>query len=87
MTKRDFIEKYAAKTGSSKKAAGEQTEAFLEILKETLSSGEKVQFVNFGTFEIKDAAARTGRNPKTGETVEIPAKKSVKFRAGKKLKI
>ena len=86
MTKKDFIEKYAAKNGISKKAAGEYVEAFLETVEETLAAGESVQFVGWGSFELRSKNARKGRNPKTGEEVEIPAKTVVKFRAGKKLK-
>ena len=86
MTKKDFIEKYAAKTGASKKAAGEYVEAFLETVEETLAAGESVQFVGWGSFELHSKNARKGRNPKTGEEVDIPAKTVVKFRAGKKLK-
>jgi DNA-binding protein HU-beta len=85
MTKKDFIEKYAAKTGVSKKAAGEYVEAFLETVEEAAVSHRGVQFVGFGTFEVKETAERIGRNPKTGEEISIPAKKVVKFKAGKKL--
>jgi len=85
MTKKDFIEKYAAKTGVSKKAAGEYVEAFLETVEEALMGDASVQFVGWGTFEVKATAARQGRNPKTGEAISIPAKKVVKFKVGKKL--
>ncbi len=85
MTKKDFIEKYAAKTGVSKKAAGEYVEAFLETVEEALMGDASVQFVGWGTFEVKATAARQGRNPKTGEAISIPAKKAVKFKVGKKL--
>ena len=85
MTKKDFIEKYAAKTGVSKKAAGEYVEAFLETVEEALMGDASVQFVGWGTFEVKATAARQGRNPKTGEAIDIPAKKAVKFKVGKKL--
>jgi DNA-binding protein HU-beta len=85
MTKKDFIEKYAAKTGASKKAAGEYVEAFLETVEEVLMAKDSVQFVGWGTFEVKETAARQGRNPKTGEAIDIPAKKAVKFKVGKKL--
>ncbi len=85
MTKKDFIEKYAAKTGVSKKAAGEYVDAFLETVEEALMGDASVQFVGWGTFEVKATAARQGRNPKTGEAISIPAKKAVKFKVGKKL--
>jgi DNA-binding protein HU-beta len=86
MTKKDFIEKYAAKNKISKKTAGEFIDSFLETVEETLVAGESVQFVGWGSFELHSKNARKGRNPKTGEEVEIPAKTVVKFRAGKKLK-
>lgn len=85
MTKKDFIEKYAEKTGESKKRAGELVEAFLGTVEDALVAGESVQFVGWGTFEVKETAARKGRNPKTGEEIMIQAKKSPKFKAGKKL--
>ena len=85
MTKKDFIEKYAKKTGVSKKAAGEYVEAILETVEAALVSEGSVQFVGWGTYEVKATAARKGRNPKTGEEITIPAKKAVKFKVGKKL--
>ena len=81
MTKKDFIEKYAAKTGASKKAAGEYVEAFLETVEETLAAGETVQFVGWGSFELHSKNARKGRNPKTGEELIIPEKVVLKFKA------
>ena len=84
MTKKDFIEKYAKKTGVSKKIAGEYVEAFLETVEDCLTGIEgQVQFVGFGNFEVKETVERVGRNPKTGEEITIPAKKAVKFKAGK----
>jgi DNA-binding protein HU-beta len=85
MTKKDFVEKYAEKTGESKKRAGELVEAFLGTVEDALVSGDNVQFVGWGTFEVKQSAERMGRNPKTGEAIKIPARKSAKFKAGKKL--
>lgn len=85
MTKKDLVEKYAEKTGESKKRAGELVEAFLATVEEVLTAGDSVQFVGWGTFEVKETAERMGRNPKTGEEIKIPAKKAVKFKAGKKL--
>ncbi len=85
MTKKDFVEKYAEKTGESKKRAGELVEAFLGTVEDALVAGDNVQFVGWGTFEVKETAERMGRNPKTGEAIKIPAKKAAKFKAGKKL--
>ena len=84
-TKKEFIEKYAAKAGISKKAAGEAVEAFLETVEAAIVTEGSVQFVGFGTFVAKDTVERKGRNPKTGEEIIIPAKKAVKFKVGKKL--
>ena len=86
MTKKDFIEKYAKKTGVSKKIAGEYVEAFLETVEDCLTGIDgQVQFVGFGHFEVKETVERVRRNPKTGEEITIPAKKAVKFKAGKSL--
>lgn len=85
MTKKEFIEKYAAKTGLTKKEATDQIEGFLEVVEDALSEGNNVQFVGWGTFEVKQTKERLGRNPKTGEEIMIPARKVVKFKAGKKL--
>ena len=86
MTKKDFIEKYAAKTGVSKKAAGEYVEAFLETVEEALVEKDGVQFVGFGTFETKTTKERKGRNPKTGEEITISARTVVNFKVGSALK-
>ena len=86
MTKKDFIEKYAAKNKISKKTAGEFVEAFLETVEETLAAGESVQFVGWGSFELRSKNARKGRNPKTGEEITISARKAVSFKVGSVLK-
>lgn len=85
MTKKEFIEKYAVKTGLNKKEATEQIEAFLTTVEEALSEGDKIPFIGWGTFEVRQTKERLGRNPKTGVEVMIPARKVVKFKAGKKL--
>ena len=86
MTKKDFIEKYAAKTGVSKKVAGEYVEAFLETVEDGLIERGQIQFVGFGHFEVKETVERLGRNPKTGEEITIQARKNVSFKAGAALK-
>ena len=86
MNKTQVIEAVAAKTGMKKKAAEEAVEAFLNTIKEALAQGEKVQLVGFGTFETKERASRMGRNPATGEALEIAASKHPAFTAGKALK-
>ena len=62
------------------------TNAFLEVIKDAMVAGEKIQLVGFGTFEVSERAAREGRNPQTGETMQIAASKAPKFKAGKALK-
>jgi len=73
-------------TGLSKKEAAGAVEAVISSIKDTLKKGGKVQLVGFGTFSVKQRAARTGRNPKTGATMQLPAKKVPAFKAGKALK-
>ena len=76
----------AAKTGSTKKAAEEAVNAFVEVVTDSLKKGEKVQLVGFGSFEVRKRAARKGRNPQTKEEIKIPASKAPVFKAGKALK-
>lgn len=87
MTKQDFITAVAEKTGFTKKDTETTLHAVFETIGETLASGDKLQFVGFGTFEVRERAARTGRNPrKPDETIEIPAAQMPAFKAGKALK-
>ena len=86
MNKAAMIAKIAEKSALNKKQAEAALAAFEETVIEALKEGEKVQLMGFGTFEIKERAARTGRKPSTGETIEIPAKKSPVFKAGKGFK-
>lgn len=87
MTKNDLINEVAANTGMSKKAAGEAVAAVFEAISGALSTGDKVQLVGFGTFEVRQRSARVGRNPRDPQkTLHIPAKKVPVFRAGKGLK-
>ena len=85
MTKKEFIKEYAQRTGESLKRAKGLIETFLTTVEETVTTGEDVQFVGWGTFKVKETKARVGRNPKTGEELQIAAKKVVKFKVGKKL--
>lgn len=86
MTKSQLIDNVAQKTGLKKKEAEASVNAFIESLEEALVKGEKVQLVGFGTFEVKERAARTGRNPQTKKTITIPASKHLSFTAGKSIK-
>ena len=86
MNKTQLIEVIADKSGLKKKEAEAALNAMTEAVAQALKAGDKVQLVGFGTFEVKERAARSGRNPKTGETIRIAASKSPAFAAGKALK-
>lgn len=86
MNKTELVAAMAEQTNLSKKDAEAALKAFVDIVSEELKKGEKVQLVGFGTFEVSERAAREGRNPQTGETMEIKASKTPKFKAGKALK-
>ena len=86
MNKTELISKIAADAGLSKKDSEKALTAALDAITEALVAGDKVQLVGFGVFDVKERAARTGRNPKTKETIEIPASKAPQFKAGKALK-
>ena len=85
MSKKEFVEAYAKATGETKKRAEELVNEFLGTVEEALVNGESVQFVGWGTFEIRKRAARTGINLQSKEKITIPAKNVVKFKVGKKL--
>ena len=85
MTKAEFIVRFAEKTGMSKKDAANAVNAFFEVTAEALKSGDKVVFPGVFKAEITDRKARLGRNPMTGEEVEIPAKKAIKAKFSDKL--
>ncbi len=86
MTKMDLIAKVAEKTEFTKKDADIAVAAVLDSISEALSEGDKVSLVGFGTFEVKERAARKGHNPKTKQPIDIPASKAPVFKAGKALK-
>ncbi len=86
MNKLQLTDAVAAKAGITKKEAAAAVNAVLDVVAETLAAGEDVKITGFGGFEVKARAARTGRNPKTGEAVAIPASKYVAFSAGSDLK-
>lgn len=86
MNKGELITTVAAKTGMSKKEADTIMSTAIETIMETVADGEKVTFVGFGSFEARDRKAREGRNPKTGETMTIPATTVPAFSAGKGFK-
>lgn len=86
MNKTDLIQEVARKNGISRAQAGKIINTLLETMTDALNDGEKVQLTGFGVFEPKCRPARQGHNPKSLEPVEIPAMKSVCFRAGSSLK-
>ena len=85
MSKKEFVDAYAKATEETKKRAEELVNQFLDTVEESLLKGDSVQFVGWGTFEVKERAARTGINPQTKKEIKIPAKNVVKFKVGKKL--
>lgn len=86
MTKAELIEKMAQRAKISKRAAGIALNTFVEATTTALKSGDKVALVGFGTFSVSKRKARTARNPRTGEAIEVPAKMAPKFKAGRDLK-
>ena len=86
MNKGELINKIAEDGNFSKKDAGVALDAALNAISYALSTGDSVQLIGFGTFIVKERAAREGRNPRTGEVVKIEASKSVGFKPGKALK-
>ena len=86
MNRMELVAAIAEKTELSKKDAEKALKAFTDVVAEELKKGEKIQLVGFGSFEVSERAAREGRNPQTGEAMQIAASKSPKFKAGKALK-
>jgi len=86
MNKTELIDAIAAQADISKAAAGRALDAAVESITGALKNGDSVSLIGFGTFYVGERAARTGRNPRTGKTLEIKAAKSPKFRPGKGLK-
>jgi DNA-binding protein HU-beta len=86
MNKSDLIDAIADSAGLSKADAGRALDAAVDAVTGALKKGQSVSLVGFGTFSVRDRAARTGRNPRTGETIQIAASKNPAFKAGKALK-
>lgn len=86
MNKNDLVSKVAETADISKQKAASAVDAVINSIKGSLKSGEDVRLVGFGTFSVSNRAATTGRNPRTGEPIQIPASKQPKFKAGKDLK-
>ena len=86
MTKQELVSIMADKSGISKKAAEAALGSFMDAVRSTLKKGSSLSLVGFGTFSVSKRAARQGRNPRTGATIKIPARKVPVFKAGKGLK-
>lgn len=86
MNKSELVDAIAAEADISKAAAGRAVDAMVSAVTAALQQGEQVSLVGFGTFSVRERAARTGRNPQTGENIEIRAAKIPAFKAGKALK-
>lgn len=86
MNKTELIKSMSEKSNLTKKDSEAALKAFTETIEETLEKGEKIQLIGFGTFEIRERAAREGRNPRTGEVLNIEASIAPTFKAGKELK-
>ena len=86
MNKSEFVAAVAGKTGLTQADAGRAVDAVLATVTETLARGEDIRFTGFGTFEVVEQGARTGRNPQTGAEIDIPESTSVRFKPGKALK-
>jgi DNA-binding protein HU-beta len=86
MNKAELIDAVAARSDLSKTDAGNAVDAVFGAIESSLSRGDSVSLIGFGTFSVSDRAARTGRNPRTGETIQIAASRAAKFKAGKGLK-
>ena len=84
--KAELVDRVAKKTQLTKKEVSATVEALFETIQEALKAGEKVQVIGFGTFEVRERAARKGRNPQTGKEIKIKASKVPAFKAGKALK-
>ena len=86
MNKAELINAAAEKAGLSKKDTESAINAAIDVISQSLADGDKVQLVGFGTFEVRERGARTGRDPRTNKEIKIPASKAPAFKAGKALK-
>lgn len=86
MNKAELTDAVAEGADISKSDAGNAVDAVLSAIESALAKGDSVSLIGFGTFSVSDRAARTGRNPRTGETIQIAASRAAKFKAGKVLK-
>lgn len=86
MNKSELVEAVATSADITKSSAGKAVDAVFDSIQSALSRGDSVSLIGFGTFSVSNRAARSGRNPRTGETIQIAASRAAKFKAGKGLK-
>lgn len=86
ITKKQLVEKISGKTSQTKVLTKEAVQLFLDTIISELERGNRIELRDFGVFEVKKRASRVGRNPKTGETVQVPKRKVVTFKVGRKMK-
>jgi DNA-binding protein HU-beta len=86
VNKAELVEQVASKTGKTKKEAGATVDTVFQAISEALQEGDKVTLIGFGNFEVRERAARKGRNPQTGEEIQIEASRVPAFKPGKQLK-
>jgi DNA-binding protein HU-beta len=86
MNKEELVQEIAKKTKATHKMVNDILDSYIEVVEKTIAKGKKVTLVGFGTYELRNRAARTGRNPQTGKEIQIPAKKVPAFSAGKRWK-
>ena len=86
MNKAELVEEIADKTGLTKRASREAVDGIISVITDSLAREERVTLVGFGTFQVRERKARAGRNPQTGQAIQIPAKKLPKFKPGKGLR-
>jgi DNA-binding protein HU-beta len=86
MKKADLVDAISGKSGAPKAQVQQLVEDVFELMSDALSRGEKIDLRGFGTFSVRESAARTGRNPQTGEPIQIAARKNPAFKPGKELK-
>ena len=86
MNKAELVDSVATRAGLSKSDAADAVDAVFDSIEGALAGGDSVSLIGFGTFSVSNRAARTGRNPRTGETIQIAASRAAKFKAGKALK-
>lgn len=86
MNKTELVSSVAEKAGITKKDAEKAVNAVFDVIGEALAQGDRIQLVGFGTFEVRERAARTGRNPRTGDEIDIPATRIPVFKPGKSLR-